>query len=347
MRPDAAARWLWSAASPAASVARASLAPVATAYAACARARATGYRCGLLKSWRAGVPTIAVGNLSVGGTGKTPVASWIAARCADLGQTPGIVLRGYGSDEPKVHRDRLPAAIVVEGRDRPRAARRAVELGARVIVLDDAFQRLDLQRDLDVLLLSADAPSTVRWTLPAGPWREPWSAVRRADVVVVTRKRSGPEAARRLAGRIASAGVPRAPVAVAHLALARITTLDGTAALEPAALRGARVLAVSGIADPASFVSQITCLGARVRAASYPDHHHYTSTDVRRLLSRAAEVDYVVTTHKDAVKLRPRWPGCGPRVLVAHLELYWEAGRDLVTGLINDLLTRHYPPGMY
>ncbi len=347
MHPYAAVQWLWSATSPVAGVARASLLPAAAAYAACARARARAYRHGWLRSWSAGVPTIAVGNLSVGGTGKTPIASWIAAQCASLGLTPGIILRGYGGDETPVHRDRTPEAIVVEGRDRPRAVRRAVQLGARAIVLDDAFQRLDLRRDLNILLISADASNTARWTLPAGPWREPWSAVRRADMVVVTRKRSSPEAARRLARRIASLGVPPTRVAVAHLALARLTALHGNRAPHLLALRGAKVLAVSGVADPDSFAHQLTCLGARVRSVSYPDHHRYTATDARRLLSAAAEVDYVVTTHKDAVKLRGLWPGSRPPVMVAHLEPRWERGVELVASLINDLLTRHYTPGMY
>ncbi|MBI2073492.1 MAG: tetraacyldisaccharide 4'-kinase [Gemmatimonadetes bacterium] len=307
MRAHAAARWLWSATTAPARLARASLVPAAAAYAACARVRVQAYRHGLLRSRRIGVPTIAVGNLSVGGTGKTPIASWIAAHCARRGLTPGIVLRGYGGDETGVHHERLPGAIVVQGRDRARAARRAVGLGARAIVLDDGFQRLDVRRDLNLLLVSAEASDTARRMLPAGPWREPWSAMRRADIVVVTRKRSGPEAARRLVRRIVSSGVPPTGVAVAHL----------------------------------------VCLGALVRSAPHPDHHRYAATDVGRLLSVARDVDYVVMTHKDAVKLRGLWFASRPTVLVAHLEPTWELGGDLVVSRINDLLTRHYTPGMY
>ncbi|MBI2616385.1 MAG: tetraacyldisaccharide 4'-kinase [Gemmatimonadetes bacterium] len=347
MRAHAAARWLWSATTAPARLARASLVPAAAAYAACARVRVQAYRHGLLRSRRIGVPTIAVGNLSVGGTGKTPIASWIAAHCARRGLTPGIVLRGYGGDETGVHHERLPGAIVVQGRDRARAARRAVGLGARAIVLDDGFQRLDVRRDLNLLLVSAEASDTARRMLPAGPWREPWSAMRRADIVVVTRKRSGPEAARRLVRRIVSSGVPPTGVAVAHLALAGLTTLRTNRPVEPASLRGARVLAVSGVADPDSFAHQLICLGALVRSAPHPDHHRYAATDVGRLLSAAREVDYVVMTHKDAVKLRGLWFASRPTVLVAHLEPTWELGGDLVVSRINDLLTRHYTPGMY
>ena len=347
MSAHGAVHWLWSATTTSARLARASLVPAAAAYAACARVRARAYRHGLLRSWGVGVPTIAVGNLSVGGTGKTPIASWIAAHCARRGLTPGIILRGYGGDETCVHRERVPEAIVVQGRDRPRTARRAVHLGAQAIVLDDGFQRLDLRRDLNLVLVSAEASDTIPWTLPAGPWREPWSAMRRADIVVVTRKRSGPEAARRLVRRITSSGVPSTRVAVAHLALAGLTTLRTNRSVHLASLRGARVLAVSGVADPDSFAHQLICLGARVRSDPHPDHHRYAAPDVERLLSGAAEVDYVIMTHKDAVKLRGLWSASQPTALVAHLEPTWESGGDLVVSRINDLLTRHYTHGMY
>jgi tetraacyldisaccharide 4'-kinase len=380
MRPEAAIRWLWTATSPAARLARASLVPAAVVYGACARARAKAYQQGLLRSRSAGVPTVAVGNLTVGGTGKTPIASWIAARCAGLGLTPGIVLRGYGGDETQVHRERLPEAIVVEGRDRVRTAGSAVDMGARALVLDDAFQRLDLRRDLNILLISADGANAAPWTLPAGPWRESWSGIRRADLVIVTRKRADPETASRLASHVASSGVPQGRIAVAHLAFAGLTPFEapgrvpertsvcalyssvpqfarkvqcakgpdrGPQTTDLAVLRGARVLAVAGVADPESLAHQLSCLGALVSLVTYPDHHAYTESDIGRLVSAAANVDYVVTTHKDAVKLRGGWPAGGPPILVAHLEPQWEAGGGLVASLINDLLTRHYTLGMY
>lgn len=347
MRTHAAVRWLWFATSAPARVTRASLLPAAAAYAALAGIRTQAYRRGALRCHSAGVPTFAVGNLSVGGTGKTPIASWIAAECVRRGVKPGIILRGYGGDEDQVHRERVPEAVVVQGRDRPGAALRAVSLGARAIVLDDGFQRLDLRRHLDVLLLNADLGETAPWTLPAGPWREPWSAARRADIVIVTRKRAGSETARQLVGRIVRSGIPQTRVAVAHLALAKLTTLRCNQAIELATLRGTRVLAASGIADPESLAHQLSDVGAQVHSISFPDHHHYTQRDARSLLSAAAEVDYVVTTHKDAVKLRGLWTPAGPEVLVAHLEPRWESGGDLVASGISDLLTGHYAPGMY
>jgi len=106
------------------------------------------------------------------------------------------------------------------------------------------------------------------------------------------------------------------------------------------------VLAVSGVANPDSFAHQLDRLGASVLPVTYADHHHYSQGDVARLLSAAAAVDYVVTTHKDAVKLRRLWPA-RTRALVAHLEPAWESGGDFVSNQITDLLTRHYTPDMY
>ena len=348
MRTHDAVRWLWSATTAPARLVRASLVPAAATYAGWARVRAGAYRHGLLSSVDVEVPTIAVGNLSVGGTGKTPMASWIAAQCARRGLTPGIVLRGYGGDEGQVHRERVPGAVVVEGPDRPRAAREAIRLGARAIVLDDGFQRLDLRRDLNLLLVSAEeSDNAAQWTLPAGPWREPWSAIRRADVVVVTHKRRAPEDTRRLARRVAAAGVPSERIAVARLELASLTALLTNLPVDLASLRDARVLAVSSVADPDSFAHQLARLGALVRPVAHPDHHRYTAADVAPLLSAAAAVDYVVMTHKDAVKLRGLWPASRPTALVAHLEPTWELGGDLVLDRITDLLTRYYTPDMY
>jgi tetraacyldisaccharide 4'-kinase len=107
------------------------------------------------------------------------------------------------------------------------------------------------------------------------------------------------------------------------------------------------VLAVSGVADPVGFSRQLGQLGARVTAATCGNHHRYTNADVVRLSRAAGAADYVVMTHKDAVKLRPLWSRAEPQPLVAHLEPTWELGRDLVASRITDLLTRHYTLGMY
>src|SRR5437879_11116618 len=118
------------------------------------------------------LPTIAVGNLSVGGTGKTPLAAWIAGYCAARGRTPGILLRGYGGDEPLVHRRLVPQAVVVANPDRGAGAAAAQAQGARVLVLDDAYQLLGVGLDLNIAVVSAESATASAWPSPAGPWRE-------------------------------------------------------------------------------------------------------------------------------------------------------------------------------
>src|SRR5690348_7442624 len=130
------------------------------------------------------LPTLSVGNVTVGGTGKTPVAAWIAAELIDRGARPAIVLRGYGDDEPLVHARLNPDVPVIVAPDRLEGIARAAASGADVAVLDDAFQHRRAQRTADIVLVSAE-----RWTrtprlLPAGPWRESLRALRRTSMIL-------------------------------------------------------------------------------------------------------------------------------------------------------------------
>jgi tetraacyldisaccharide 4'-kinase len=322
-------RWLWVKRSLAARIARLMLLPPALLYRTAVAARTRAYRGGWLPRAIPNVPTVAVGNLTVGGSGKTPLAAWIAGYYARKGLTPAIVLRGYGGDESDVHRVLVPGAIVVEDPDRIRAAHEAVADGADVVVLDDAYQRLDVGRDLNIAVVSAESSRAVRWTLPAGPWREGWGALDRADLVVVTRKRAGRAAAAEVAERVKRA-VPRTPLAVAHLDVTGFRGLLSGGYRDAAALSGARVLAAAGVADPDSFADQCRRLGADVELMPWRDHHPYADRDVARLLHAGASVDYVVVTEKDAAKLRSRWPADTPEPLVAALDVHWEYGRTAV-----------------
>ena len=330
-----AVHWLWGPA-PAARLARLPLLPLAGLYWVAMKLRAA-------RLARGGVhlplPTIAVGNLSVGGTGKTPLASWIARRCAAQGRRPGILLRGYGGDEQLVHRRLAPEAIVVANPDRVAGARAARDAGADVLVLDDAFQLLEVARDLNVAVVSTESGAGSPWPLPAGPWRERWDALERADVIVVTRKHASAALAARLADRLArtppraesGAGAGAEPaVAIAWLALERLEGMRSGTPQALASLAGRHVLAAAGIADPESFGAQLEAAGADVQLLAYQDHHPYHPTDLARLARAAAGGDYVVVTEKDAVKLRARWPAEVAEPLVAVLGVRWERnGRAL------------------
>ena len=344
---DALARWIWRPRDSGARLARAPLLPLSVAYEAWMRARARAYACGLAPRRDPGIPVIAVGNLSVGGTGKTPLASWIAEHCLAAGVRPGIVLRGYGHDEVALHRERVPQAIVVAGRDRYRAVRQAAALGARVAILDDGFQRLDVARRLNVLLVSAESAAAPPWPLPAGPWRESWRAAQRADVIVITRKRAGTGEVRRIVRRLTALGLGATPRAVAELRVAGLTELETGGAVPLTALRGARVLAACAIADPESFAHQLGELGATVRLVAHRDHGTYGGRDLARLVALGRTADYVVVTHKDAVKLTGRWPRGGPVALTAHLAVLWRGGGDILPRRIGALLTGYPRPAMY
>jgi tetraacyldisaccharide 4'-kinase len=324
--------WLWGD-SAVARVARVPLIPFAGVYWAVMKLRAAAPRAQVDLS----LPAIAIGNLSVGGTGKTPLAAWIAGYCASRGWRPGILLRGYGGDEPLVHQRLVPQAVVVASADRVVGAATARARGAQVLVLDDAYQLLRVARDLNIAVVSAESIEGSPWPLPAGPWRERWDALRRADLVVVTRKRALAERAGALADRLAGAR-PGTPVCTAWLALSHLEGMQSGVRQQLAGLAGRRVLAAAGIADPASFADQLRAAGANVQLVAYQDHHRFAPADVHRLAQAAARGHYVVVTEKDAVKLRGRWPGSAPEPLVAVLAVRWERNERALEQAVSGVL---------
>ena len=322
MNPAEFGRWVWGR-GPGARAMRAALLPLSTVYGAAIGVRTAAYRAGLLSRSSLPLPAVGVGNLTVGGSGKTPLAAWIAQYYGSRGWKPGILLRGYGGDEGLVHERLVPGAVVVADPDRVAGARRAASQGASVLVLDDAFQLLKVRRDLNVLVVGAESLEAVPWLLPAGPWRERWSALDRADVVVVTRKRVGADAAAAAADHLA-ARRPRVPVCVARLRLVRLEGLASGSSSSVERLAGRRVVAAAGIADPETFAAQLEALGASVQLQPYQDHQRFDTTDIAALVRAASGADYVVVTEKDAVKLRGRWPAGAAEPLVAALGVEWE-----------------------
>ena len=330
-------RWLWTSRRPDARLARAGLLPVAGLWRGATTLRAAAYRRRWLAVHDLPLPSVGIGNLTVGGSGKTPLAIWVARHYVSRGLVPGILLRGYGGDETLVHRRAVPEARVVADPDRVAGAERAAATGAQVLVLDDAFQRLDVRRDCNVAVMSAETSRAVRWPLPAGPWREGWGALERADAVVVTRKRAPAPAALELAAALRSrvAG----PVAVAHLAVRELEGMLTGRRVPAAALAGTRVVAAAGIAEPESFVAQTKATGAAVQVVTWRDHHAYRDDEVAWLAYAARRADHLVITEKDAVKLRDRWPAGAPEPLVAVLRLDWEEGDAAIVAALDAVVT--------
>jgi len=289
-----------------ASTARAALWPFARVFGAAAAARGALYDAGVLATGASAIPCVSVGNLTVGGTGKTPFAAWLAGRLRS--HVPAaVVLRGYGSDEAAVHRHLNPGVLVLENADRVAAVREARTRGARVAILDDAFQHRRIARVADIVLVSVEQLSRPQRLLPAGPWRESLRAARRASLVVLTRK-SASAADLSAAIEQVVAVVPGVPVASVYLAPLGLERVDSTESRSLNALKSATVRVVAAIGEPAAFQRQLEHCGAHVTLTAFRDHHAYTADEVRLLANSTPNDAMVVCTLKDAVKLAPLWP---------------------------------------
>jgi len=268
-----------------------------------------------------GLTVISIGNLAVGGTGKTPVVAWAAAALCDVGVAPAILVGDYGQDEALLHSRRLPGVPVIVQRDRVEGARQARKGGADVALLDDGFQHRRLERDLDVVLLAAEDtfPGPV---LPRGPYRERPGALGRADVVLVTRRSASIEESRRLS-TLVEASHPGMVVGGVHLAAAGWTDLDDNPVAPPAG----DVVAACAIARPNAFQAVLARgVTGSVELVAFADHHEYTPADIGRLAARASGRPIVIT-EKDAVKLRAHGGTPGDVYVLAE-EVLWDWGQE-------------------
>ena len=314
------------------------LSPIEMAYRGAVAMRGWMYDSGLFPTEDFSVAVVSVGNLSVGGTGKTPVAAWIARTLMERGIKPGIVLRGYGGDETIVHQ-RLNAGVpVIVASDRARGIREAIAQGADVVILDDAFQHRRAARDADVLLVDADSWSGSPRLLPAGPWREPLRSARRASLVIITRK-TADKATVAATRRAVAAAAPRVPIAIVHLAPGDLQSTATGQTLPLHAVRGADLTAIAAIAQPESFFRQLTELGAVVRPHSFADHHAFTTSEARHLAAQAGSSDFVVCTLKDAVKLESIWPAEAGSLWYVSQRLRIEDGQPHIDRMLDNLLS--------
>lgn len=346
---------------PLAVFARGALRIASLPYAAAVRLRNRRYDRGGLPIHHAGVPVIAVGNLTAGGTGKTPMVAAIAAHLRQRGLRVGLVSRGYRSDssgsndEARELYDRIPDVPHVQNPDRVEAARVVVEeLEMEVIVLDDGFQHRRLHRDLDIVLIDATCPFGYGYLLPRGLLREPLSALARADVVVISRAGRVDADRREAIRQTILAHAPQAVIASAdHVPsrLIRYAGEGGNAAGEPlSALRDRPVAAFAGLGNPQPFFDSLSELGARLVATrTLPDHSAYdrpTVESIRDWLAelRRTEPDLLaVCTHKDLVKLRTERLGETP-LRALSIELQISSGEEAFWSAIENSISRPSPP---
>jgi tetraacyldisaccharide 4'-kinase len=321
-------------------VARIGLAPTTVVYRMAIGVREALYDVGVLAAQDPALPTVSVGNLTVGGTGKTPVAAWIASELIERGARPAIVLRGYGEDEPLVHARLNPTIPVIVAPDRIVGIGMAREAGATVAVLDDAFQHRRVSRAADVVLVSADRWTTSPKLLPAGPWREPPEAIRRATIVVVTRKAATDADVDTVNAALASMAprVPRSTIRLAPDMLRSVSNAGEEESIRPLSdLTGRDVRIITGIGDPRSFVRQVRALGALAEADLYPDHHRFRPSEIARFVRTIPSDGLALCTLKDAVKLAPLWPREAPTLWYVSQRVSVERGVGGVEHILDDL----------
>jgi tetraacyldisaccharide 4'-kinase len=304
---------------------------------------------------------VSVGNVRVGGTGKTPLTRWLAGAVRERGVAVTIVTRGYGGGTraPHVVGDgtnvtstvvesgdeammlaRTSGVPVVAGADRAAAAALAVaRFAPRLLLCDDAFQHRALQRDLDLVLVDTGERGGLGRLLPIGPLREPMRALRRAHVLLVREREPAGEPPPPLVPQQRVLRIRFAPRALVQPAA------DGWREVGLAALAGQRVLAVSAVARPALLYGAIRDWEAElVHVLEYADHHAYDARDWHTIAAAAKDVDMIVTTEKDLVKLEA-FPFARGKLLALRLGVEVEDADALVTAVIGDAPADPPPAG--
>jgi tetraacyldisaccharide 4'-kinase len=327
-------------------IARTLLWPLGLLYGVVMRLRTALYRCGLLRSRRLQGTVISVGNLTVGGTGKTPMVLWIAERLATEGHRPAILTRGYrglgqsgaaqtAADEIALLRQRLNGrAQFGVGKDRYKNGLALSKNGAEWFILDDGFQHLELQRDADIILLDATDPFGGGAILPAGRLREPRSGLARADIVIITRTSHAP-ALETVVHRFTSA-----PVFYAQARLDTVLRVPSMIEVLPESeRRQCKFFAFCGIGNPGAFFDDLKNWGfSVVGERSFADHHRYSSAEIRDLESTAAAsgAHALICTEKDVFNLPPSVAAalpvyaCRIRMALNNEDAFWTAVRAAV-----------------
>jgi len=303
-------------------------------YGAAARVWVGLYNCGIFKKFQLSVPVVSIGNLTMGGSGKTPMAIFVARLLKARQLNPVIVTRGYRpghrngseelSDEVKMLKELLPDVGVVVNPDRYHGGLEAIRrYQANVIILDDGFQHWKLKRDLDIVLIDCSNPFGSGYLLPAGILREPVSAIQRAQLIVLTKTDRGNVENIKKQLDLNSSGIP--VVETQHVA----KSVSDVFLKEDFPLNRivSSVIAFCGLGEPLSFKETLVKLGADVKEfIAFSDHYEYTREDMQKIRLRCEElgVRNIVTTRKDAVKLeafKEFWQGFNCYMLNIEIEI--------------------------
>ena len=335
------------------------LSVAAVSYSIAIGLRALLYSKGLLETHPAGAKVISIGNITVGGTGKTPVVIWLCKFLQEKGIRCGILTRGYRAthnsklkaqnypDEPAILSESCPQAKVIVNPDRVAGAAEAVnKFGAQVLIMDDGFQHLRLARDLDIVTIDATQPFGYGKLLPAGLLREPVTALGRADAVVITRCDQIKESDLAELERNLQQINPNMIIARSiHAPICAKSTKNKEISLE--SLKNKKVFVFCGIGNPQAFLNTVNRLGCDVVGSRlYNDHHHYTADDVIGIYEQAVHLkaELILTNQKDWTKIV--WLGAlREEMPFAYLaiELKFISGEDKLKGLIECTLAGKIP----
>lgn len=303
------------------------IAPFAVLYTLAVYVRNWLFDIGVLSTTKVSVPVISVGNISTGGVGKTPLVEHLARHFREKNKSVAVISRGYkrtttgyvvvsngaqrcaeaaeSGDEPSQLAEKLDGVVVVVDENRVRAAQNTIEdFKPEIILLDDGFQHRYLHRDLNIAVVAADELFSGSWLLPAGNRREPYSALRRADLIVLSHC-SSPEVFRSASERLAR--WVQKPVVGMKTRPTGLRNAQTRAGVELISAVGKRVVAFSGIGNPSQFEQTLDSLSIEVAFHHrFADHHRYTAADIEMIQRSFKETraDYLVTTEKDVARLR-------------------------------------------
>lgn len=287
------------------------LLPVYLLYLLVISARNALYDTGMIQPVAVGVPVVSVGNVTVGGTGKTPLIIALAQRAVKAGKKVGVVARGYGAvadaegrtDEVALIASRVPEAQVFVSPSKLVAAKEAAAAGVDLIFVDDGFQHRRLHRDLDIAVVDARVPMSNGYVLPLGGLREPASSLARADVIVLSHTGSMDKELADIIEASVTAHRRGVPVIRSHHTPIGVRPCKGGALQPPESLAGRELFLFSGIASPDGFRTTVEALGAHVTGAlGFPDHHAFDAASLAEVRGEA-RTSQLLCTEKDAAKV--------------------------------------------
>lgn len=342
--------------------ARPLLKPFVPSYYFCVSARNALYNLNLKKSRSLPIPVVSVGNLTMGGTGKTPLTLALARKLqsSPFKKKPAILLRGYrrrssgfrlvsdgkrllcdvrtSGDEAQLYGSKLTGVPVAVDENRRRGGEALIaQFHPSVILLDDGFQHRRLQRDLDIVLVDAATPLNKLTLLPAGPLREPVSSLRRADLIILTDFNGNNALCQsNFEAAVSANGADKVLTCRTKISGCRSLATEKKTSLK--SLRGKKLIPFCGLANPQKFSATLAKLNANIPyLIRFPDHHFYQTRDVERLAMtfNAARADYLITTAKDAVKLQGLFAALP--ILVLDIEIEWLSGQETLDTMLFNL----------